>query len=82
MLYVIAENTGVGFITHEDKFNFQIQGFISNLWVLDDNEFSKMWVIRNNGLEITKQAAQELLNNAYIKSVDPLTKLPIQQPIL
>ena len=32
--YVVATNTGVGFITHQDRNDFQIQGYPADVWIL------------------------------------------------
>lgn len=64
MLYCIAINTGVGFITHEDRENFDIAGYPGNVWVTFDNVAALAWMTRTGTLPIFKAEAQAALDAA------------------
>jgi hypothetical protein len=53
MKYCIANNYGQGFITHEDNFSYEFQGYPLNIWVLKDNTGDLDWIQRVNGIEKT-----------------------------
>ena len=61
--YSVMENTGKGFITHEDSSAFWIRGYPGNVWVATDVRESRHWVARNNGVSKTKDQAQTLVTN-------------------
>jgi hypothetical protein len=61
MRYIQAENTGKGFITHQDREDFEIQGF-GDIWVTDDSDAAVQWSIRVNGTELTKEQAEAVVN--------------------
>lgn len=75
-LYIIATNTGVGFITKEDKETFWIEGFLPNLWVIQDCDEARAWAIKVNGQETTKNIAQEMVYDAWVVQPDPKPSLP------
>ena len=59
--YWVVENSGKGFITHDDSSTFWIRGFLGNVWVATDVRESRHWVARNNGVSKTKDQAQTLV---------------------
>jgi len=62
MKYCIANNYGRGFFTNEDRKNFHLGGHPGNLWVVEDNEFGNAWIKRVNGVELTKEEGEAMLN--------------------
>ena len=58
MAYYQVENTGLGFITHEDNEIAHIAGFPANIWVTDN----ATWAERVNAVEKTKEEAQALVD--------------------
>ena len=59
--YSVASNTGKGFITHEDRRKFWLQGYPANVWIASDSSESRHWVARNHGVTKTKAEAQALV---------------------
>ena len=59
--YSVASNTGKGFITHEDRRKFWLQGYPANVWIASDSAESRHWVARNHGVTKTKDEAQALV---------------------
>ena len=58
MAYYQAENTGVGFITHEDNELAHIAGYPANIWITDNIT----WALRVNAVEKSKEEAQALVD--------------------
>ena len=54
MKYYISENTGEGFITHEDNEISHISEYPGNVWVTENTA----WAERVNTIEISKEEAQ------------------------
>jgi hypothetical protein len=67
MKYCIAENTGQGFITHEDSFSYEFQGYPCNIWVFKENTNYQDWIQKVNGVEKTKEEAQAILDTETLK---------------
>ena len=59
--YSVATNTGLGFITHEDRRKFWLRGYPAEVWVASDGSESRLWIARNNGVSKTKAEAQALV---------------------
>jgi hypothetical protein len=76
-LYVKAQNIGAGFITHEDRELFDITGYFGFMWVIENNEHSIQWIDRVQGIEISKEDAQKIINILTEELVDPITNTPI-----
>ena len=64
--YYNAENTGKGFITHEDNELAHISGYPGNVWVTENTA----WAVRHNLVEMNKVNAQTLVNTAISGSND------------
>ena len=61
--YCVAENWGVGFITHDDSSKFQISGFPGNLWQIPaNNQDANLWVYKVAGIWKTKEEAQAIVD--------------------
>ena len=58
--YYNAENTGKGFITHEDNALSHVSGYPGNVWVTENTA----WAVRHSLVEMTKMNAQTLVNTA------------------
>ena len=67
--YYNAENTGKGFITHEDNELGHISGYPGNVWVTENTA----WAVRHSLVEMNKVNAQTLVNTAISGSVDEET---------
>jgi len=64
--YYEAENTGKGFITHEDNELAHISGYPGNVWVTENTA----WAARHSLTQINKVTAQTLVNTSISGSVD------------
>lgn len=60
MKYWTSINTGHGFITSDDRGNFNVEGKPCNIWITDDNLAATQWAERNSATPTTKTAAEEL----------------------
>ncbi len=80
MLYTITPCTGGGFITHDDRGAFEVQGFGSDVWVTDESQAAHDWIARIGATEITKDEAQAVINAAFDASgiVDTIHNRPQQ----
>lgn len=58
MKYFVKENSGKGFITHEDNKLSHVSGYPANVWVTDNT----VWATRVGAVEKTKEEAQSLVN--------------------
>ena len=61
-LYCTAENYGKNFFTVQDRHNFLLRGFSSDVWVVSNNEKAAVWVAERNGVTKTKAEAQALID--------------------
>ena len=68
MKYYIAENYGRGFITHQDNESSHIVSYSANIWVTENTS----WATRVGAVEVTKEEAQTLINNAHSENMDKL----------
>lgn len=67
MKYFVAENTGKGFITHQDNELSYIAGFPGNLWVTENIA----WAARIGAVEKTKEEAQAIIDVAIAGQAYP-----------
>ena len=67
MKYFVAENTGKGFITHEDNQLSHIAGYPANIWVTENTA----WAERVSAVEKTKEEAQALVDAAIAGQTYP-----------
>ena len=49
-LYCTASNTGKGFFTIQDRHNFYLRGYSSDVWVVGNNEKGALWIADKNGV--------------------------------
>ena len=61
-IYGVAENTGKGFFTAEDRRKFFLKGYPANVWMVGNNVDGAMWMAEKNGVEKTKAEAQALID--------------------
>ena len=61
-IYGVAENTGKGFFTAEDRRAFFLRGYPANVWMVGNNVNGAMWLAEKNGVEKTKSEAQALID--------------------
>ena len=61
-LYCTASNTGKGFFTVQDRHNFYLRGYSSDVWVVGNNEKGALWIADKNGVTKTKAEAQSLID--------------------
>jgi hypothetical protein len=66
MAYYQAENTGLGFITHEDNETAHVAGYPGYIWVTDNTA----WAERVGAVEKTLAEAQALVDAAIVGAVD------------
>lgn len=71
-LYAVIEDTGKDFYTSQDRENFYLLGFATNLWVVQNNAAGLTWINKYPNSIKTKEEMQELVNIAYADAVDPL----------
>ena len=67
MAYYQAENTGIGFITHDDNETSHISSYPGNIWVTENTA----WAQRVNAIEKTKEEAQSLVDAELVGQVYP-----------
>jgi hypothetical protein len=61
-IYGVAENTGKGFFTAEDRRKFFLRGYPANVWMVGNNVDGAMWMAEKGGVEKTKSEAQALID--------------------
>ena len=67
MAYYQVENTGLGFITHEDNETSHVAGFPADIWVTDN----ATWATRVGAVEKSKEEAQALVDTSIAGQVYP-----------
>ena len=61
--YIVAENWGKGFITHQDNVSFAPSSFPANVWqVPANNRQANLWIAKVLGTVKTKAEAQSLVD--------------------
>jgi hypothetical protein len=61
-IYGVAENTGKGFFTAEDRRKFFLRGYPANVWMVGNNVDGAMWMAEKGAREKTKAEAQALID--------------------
>ena len=64
--YYEKENSGKGFVTHEDNELAKDSGYPGNVWVTENTA----WAAKHSLAEMTKMTAQTIVNTAISGSVD------------
>jgi len=61
--YIVAENWGKGFITHQDNASFAPQSFPANVWQVPvNNRQANLWIAKVLGTVKTRAEAQALVD--------------------
>ena len=61
--YIVAENWGKGFITHNDNSTFSPSGFPANVWQVPiHNRQANLWIAKVLGTVKTRAEAQALVD--------------------
>ena len=61
-IYRVAENTGKGFFTADDRRKFFLRGYPANVWMVGNNVDGAMWLAEKGAREKTKAEAQALID--------------------
>ena len=61
-IYGVAQNTGKGFFTAQDRRKFFLRGYPANVWMVGNNTDGAMWLAEKGGVEKTKAEAQALID--------------------
>ena len=61
-IYGVAENTGKGFFTAEDRRKFFLRSYPANVWLVGNNVDGAMWLAEKGAREKTKAEAQALID--------------------
>ena len=61
-IYGVAENTGKGFFTADDRRKFFLRGYPANVWMVGNNVDGAMWLAEKGAREKTKAEAQALID--------------------
>ena len=61
-LYCTATNTGKGFFTRQDRYDFFLSGHPGDVWVVGDKPTGSAWISRNSGTSKTKAEAQAIVD--------------------
>ena len=61
-IYGVAENTGKGFFTAEDRRKFFLRGYPANVWMVGNTVEGAMWLAEKGAREKTKEEAQALID--------------------
>ena len=61
-IYGVAENTGKGFFTAEDRRAFFLRGYPADVWMVGNNVKGAMWLAEKGAREKTKSEAQALID--------------------
>ena len=60
-IYGVAQNTGKGFFTANDRRKFFLRGYPANVWMVGTNVDGAMWLAEKGASEKTKSEAQALV---------------------
>ena len=61
-IYGVAQNTGKGFFTANDRRKFFLRGYPANVWMVGNNVDGAMWLAEKGAREKTKAEAQALID--------------------
>ena len=78
-IYGVAENTGKGFFTAEDRRKFFLRGYPANVWMVGNNVDGAMWLAEKGAREKTKAEAQALIDAEVTASQEAWDALPDDQ---
>lgn len=78
-IYGVAENTGKGFFTAEDRRKFFLRGYPANVWMVGNNVDGAMWLAEKGAREKTKAEAQALIDAEITAAQEAWDALPDDQ---
>ena len=78
-IYGVAENTGKGFFTAEDRRKFFLRGYPANVWMVGNNVDGAMWLAEKGAREKTKAEAQALIDAEVHSSQAEWDALPDEE---
>ena len=78
-IYGVAENTGKGFFTAEDRRKFFLKGYPANVWMVGNNVDGAMWLAEKGAREKTKAEAQALIDAEVTAAQEAWDALPDDQ---
>ena len=78
-IYGVAENTGKGFFTAEDRRKFFLRGYPANVWMVGNNVDGAMWLAEKGAREKTKAEAQALIDAEVTAAQEAWDALPDDQ---
>jgi len=61
-IYCTATNTGKGFITYKDRYDFYLAGHPGEVWILSDKPKATAWINRVSGTAKTQVEAQAIVD--------------------
>ena len=78
-IYGVAENTGKGFFTAEDRRKFFLRGYPANVWMVGNNVDGAMWLAEKGAREKTKAEAQALIDAEITEAQEAWDALPDEE---
>ena len=78
-IYGVAENTGKGFFTAEDRRNFFLRGYPANVWMVGNTVEGAMWLAEKGAAEKTKAEAQAVIDAEITAAQNAWDALPDEQ---
>ena len=78
-IYGVAENTGKGFFTAEDRRKFFLRGYPANVWMVGNNVDGAMWMAEKGAREKTKAEAQALIDAEVTAAQEAWDALPDEE---
>ena len=60
--YMQAESYGANFLKHHESGQFFKKCYPNDIWAVENNEAGNKWIRRVNGVPLTKQQAQDMVN--------------------
>ena len=78
-LYCTATNTGKGFFTRQDRYDFFLSGHLGDVWVVGDKPTGSAWISRNSGTSKTKAEAQAIVDGKVDEDQAAWDNLPADE---
>ena len=78
-IYCTATNTGKGFFTHKDRYDFFLSGELGDVWIVGDKPKGTAWINRVSGTAKTKAEAQAIVDGKVEESQAAWDALPADE---
>ena len=65
--YMHAKSYGGNFLKHDESAQFFKRCYIGDIWAVENNEAGNKWMRRVNGVPLTKQQAQTMVDEEVTK---------------